>query len=1450
MKPKRFYFRTASIFSTPLKFGMPVFVGFTIIVSGLDAQGGDILRGGSASGGKGGRAAAGGAPVPTAADAARANARDTLARTTRTTRTMASIRAMQKAARKVARNNGANNLGNHPQVSGVKLPDVPNGLGIGGLRVSAEVALDPSKWSGAKLPKQKISKGKAKVTIKQTAQQALLEWETFNVGKKTTVNFDQSKGGENVAQWIAFNKVSDPSGNPSQILGNIKADGQVYLINRNGVIFGGGSRVNARGLTVSSLPINENLIQQGLLNNLDSQFLFSGLSVPGGSDGTPDFDPGAAPALGYGDVTVRKGAVLKTPSNGSGGGGRVMLVGANVTNDGEISTDAGQTILAAGLQVGITAHDSSDPSLRGIDVAVGDVGTYAGTVINSGIINIAEGSAILTGKNVSQLGGIDSTTSVSLNGRIDLLANYGAVSNPNADAVNSAVGGTGPQFLFQKTGTVMLGSGSITRILPTYASKDTAPGTELPEGSQIHIDGLAIHFDKNSEVFAPSGDVSVRAGTRTYTDTDGNRTIFDLDGNVESGMANHFTGKDQKFLYSGGQIYVDDDARISVAGSTDVFVSAEQSILTVDLRGAELADSPLQRDSKLRGVTITVDIRKSGTYNGRYWQGTPLADLTGLAGLVQRNVGQLTVTGGNVSLKAGDSIVVRSGSTIDVSGGYYRNEGGPLQTSALVSNGRLISIDQATPDRKYDGVFNGTTTITSEKWGVSDTYLTPLFGGASQSSYIEGAAGGNLTLTAAGMAIDGKLHGATIRGELQRTNGPISSKIDISFTAERAVAVPGGPLVRYITDSPTPADVSFAEKVGPVEVPDFALVDESPVALPEARLSSVALSTRLLGENGFGSLAISNPDGSITIPEKVVLKSEIGGSVKLDAANLTVGGSIVAHSGMISLGTYNISPTYTAESNILFGAGTVPPPAAATDRGLLTLGSHARIDATGLISNDLAASTGPIDEPISTVGGTISFRSYNTLLKRGSVVDVSGGVHVSDKGARSYGNGGSITLVSGTDDGYPGLVGGDLAMGASFLGYSGAKGGSLSIQASTLQVGSESATRDLVLDPGFFRKGGFTKFALFAIGERSDEEPAAGQFESYKPAIVIAADTSIRPLADSLVANIDEENGSRVRLEKTRLVEGLRSAVSIEFRALGSDDTSTPESIDIRGDLVVRAGSVIEVAPGANVLLKGQTITHLGSVIAPGGTITVSGSSAFPLTASQRLAVTQALPTVHLGRNAVLSAAGRLQRKPDQFGRRSGTVFSGGTINVTGNIVAESGSVMDVSGASAILDLNPSGIADNGVTRSNRPAVFSTNRLSPWVWRRGWTATRGPSCWQDRKCCFPTPPCSARWEEARRPGARSRSRPVGTISRTLPEPVRTSTWWSGKPATWCALPTRRSGSAKDSSTGMDWPMEISASLPYLALATGHSPISAWVEITAPTAWFPSVATSASPEISI
>ncbi len=206
----------------------------------------------------------------------------------RTATALAAVQQMQNTARGLA-------LAGPNQLAGST--PVGDGLSTNGLVV------DPANaWQGAQAPTQSTANGQTTVAITQFQQSALLYWKTFNIGKNTTLNFDQSAGGADVGKWIAFNKITDPSGVPSQILGTINtlgpdgtshSGGQVYVINVNGIIFGGSSQVNAHALVASSLPINDNLVQRGLVNNPDGQFLFSALKIPAltGGQGTPAFDP-------------------------------------------------------------------------------------------------------------------------------------------------------------------------------------------------------------------------------------------------------------------------------------------------------------------------------------------------------------------------------------------------------------------------------------------------------------------------------------------------------------------------------------------------------------------------------------------------------------------------------------------------------------------------------------------------------------------------------------------------------------------------------------------------------------------------------------------------------------------------------------------------------------------------------------------------------------------------------------------------------------------------------------------------------------------------------------------------------------------------------------------------------------------------------------------------------
>jgi hypothetical protein len=131
----------------------------------------------------------------------------------------------------------------------------------------------------------------------------------------------------------------------------------------------------------------------------------------------------------------------------------------------------------------------------------------------------------------------------------------------------------------------------------------------------------------------------------------------------------------------------------------------------------------------------------------------------------------------------------------------------------------------------------------------------------------------------------------------------------------------------------------------------------------------------------------------------------------------------------------------------------------------------------------------------------------------------------------------------------------------------------------------------------------------------------------------------------------------------------------------------------VRGDLVMGEGASIQTDPKGGVALSGDTVLVQGRVVAPGGAIAVSGSKDSTLLFANP---SIALPTVDLGSKSFLSTAGATSLTPDARGYRTGSVLAGGTINVAGNIVAESGAKLDVSGASGVLDLAPTYSAFSG----------------------------------------------------------------------------------------------------------------------------------------------------------
>jgi hypothetical protein len=721
-----------------------------------------------------------------------------------------------------------------------------------------------------------------------------------------------------------------------------------------------------------------------------------------------------------------------------------------------------------------------------------------------------------------------------------------------------------------------------------------------------------------------------------------------------------------------------------------------------------------------------VDIRNTGSFNGRFWVGTPLGDVTGFAAIIQRNAAQLTATGGDVTMQAGGSIVLQKGSTIDVSGGFFRHEGGTVKTTRLLQGGRLVNIADATPNVTYDGIYTGEFTVEHSRWGVSRTFSSTFLSGERfEASYIEGAAGGAI-------ARDGSEHGS--RRRLARTNSPRRAaafpRSGDEFPLDRFLRerIDTSEALRYLTISPTPPRVTFSHQAPQDPADEFTLVGDIPATLRGDRAADVYLSPNLFEESGFGHLTVRNVNGDIRLPAGVHLELPALGSLTVTGANISIGGDIVAPGGRLSFSAQNISPDVIP---LLPAATQAPAPSANVGRGLFTLESGALLSTAGLIVDDRPGLSGALTQPLVSTGGSITVEAFSAALRPGSTIDVSGGVVIDSRGRTSFGNGGSIAILTGRDPGVPGVLGGNLELGATLSGYSGARGGTLRLQASSVQVGGATEIPNtLLLQPDFFREGGFTRYQIAGIGalldEGSPEVPAVPPGENgepgtpkiparpalYAPAVHIVAGTTIEPIASSWQASLFGSQETGVTLFPMLKDVGQRSPVSLEFTAIGSDDTFTQSLLEVRGDLVMGAGASISTDPGATVSFRGGTVSILGSVSAPGGGIFVKGDSRFPLAPTAASSAQFPLPTVFIGPRALLSTAGTAVYQPDPYDRRTGRLFDGGTISVAGNVLAAAGAVLDVSGASATFDFHPSIL---GLFES--PIVPVNSGLTSSLWR-------------------------------------------------------------------------------------------------------------------------------------
>lgn len=1121
--------------------------------------------------------------------------------------------------------------------------DIPDGLGEGGLKVDASLPFEQA-WQNAKAPVQSQADGRTTVTVEQTADRAILNWETFNIGRQTTLQFDQQ------SNWAVLNRVNDPSARPSQIQGQIKADGTVMVANRNGVVFSGSSQVNVRNLVAAAASIS------------DSQFRERGLYFDANGS-QPSFTDAA------GAVRVEQGALLQTanPASSTAAGGYVLLLGSEVENAGQIVTPKGQATLAAGdsfyIRRGVGTDGNLRSTTRGNEVATSlAADSAAGRVVNQGLIQAASGDITLTGRQVRQEGVALSSSSTDVRGTIHLL-------NSASDA----------------RGSVVLGEGSTTAVLVDASGAGALDSQR--DAAQQALDGTTPtnnvigRFDNLSRVADRSEQSRVEIVSGGSVDFQGGSLTLASGGQVAVSAA--------------GRSLLRDGAQVDVAGAVGVKVAMESNNIQINVQGNEQRDAPVNRDGGgLASNDVWVDARElvlvpagtNGYATDRWYTAGGLLELGGYLGTRNHSAGEWMAQGGTLTFTGGE-LVSQPGSTVNLSGGTLDVQGGLIrQTWLKGSDGRLYEISRAPGDLLYEGIYRGYED-SSPRWGQTRYFYNPLIAPQSryESGYMVGRDAGRLVVGTASAVLEGDLLGKVFQGERQvRAPQPGA---DGYQQAQNAVArgaelIVGSYTPRYESASgnvlynlaPTLQQVRLADGGEPL-----AANLELDTALAEEQRGVLLLDSERLSGFELGALRVAARE---RIAVDNALQVGDGGEIVLYAPEVEVNADLTARAGSLRLG--NVLEQVEVARGERIDTYLTP---AAGQRAALTLGDGVTLDARGLWSNQMQ---GGVDADRAYLdGGRISLRSSGDLsLGDGSRIDVSSGAALLADGKQVGGKGGDLTLSANT-----GSAAGDgrLQLGGELAGHGVAGAGTLSVQAPRVSIGAAAQDGTLALAAGFFDKG-FASYQV--IGEQGLEVAEGAQVKVLRPLYRFRDDAiSVASGADPLLAlepwltPLYEERPADGELRQ-------RPGASLFLQA-GSRQSGAGQVAD--SVLDIGHGSLLEVDPGQRIELRSVGQLNVdGRLNAWGGSIEL-GSVALPDPVRDQVESVGHQRAIRVGEEGVLDVAARAATALDFQGRRYGQVVDGGSIVIGGTVEHASGKA---DAAELFIDLRPGSLLDASGTQA------------------------------------------------------------------------------------------------------------------------------------------------------
>jgi filamentous hemagglutinin family protein len=809
-----------------------------------------------------------------------------------------------------------------------------------------------------------ISNAGSTTTIKQHSDRAIIRWDSFDINSSEQVKFQQPS-----TSSITVNRIRDNK--PSQIDGRISANGNIVLINPNGMVFGSSSVVDVGGLVATTSDLDD-----------DNAFMNGGavkFTKPGKID---------AKIINNGTMTARDG-------------GLIGLVAPHVENNNIIQARLGKIQLASG---DIHTIDFAGDGLIKLEISEN---VYAQSVKNTGTITADGGSILLTAATAREIvetlvtntgtiransvtlanktqrtGSITLTThglNTSLPLNIDITERATATKIVNTGSIR-----TNGDFLDQIGGNILLladaitlGDGSIIEAAGDAGGGtigvggDYQGGNGVPTSDLLYISNQVI-LNANARRRGPGGKIILWSDENTlfYGHAEAAGGIEGGDGGLIevsskgfldfSGTVNLHGRRNGTLLLDPTNITISTGSNTAVNGSSPFMPNTDDatSVLNISTLQAALASGNVIVQTRATGSQLgTITIANSLAWN----------------------------SGNTLTLDAHNAIIVNA-SVAAGSGSITMIAGGDVSLNANVTGSGTFTIQQAN-DSLTMGVANGSGTLnlnTTDLTRIVDGWSNVVLGRSSSTvSLTVGAQtwSDNITLLSGsgGVTISGAQTMGANNMTVTTTNGAVSIGGMNGTTGGLSVSSGGG-AISIVTAISTGGAVSFTSGGGVI-------------------YNSAAI--------GAGSFTMTSGGGNITIGSGISASGVV--NINAGSGTLAINAGLSSSSNALTLSTAgsNIS---TNASGILTGGVTNIATSGGnftTLAGITTSGTTTISTGAGLINVGSSLNTGSGALSLITTGNTVTTAS----LTSGALTITTNGAAISTGAIMTTGN---VTLTSGS----------------------------------------------------------------------------------------------------------------------------------------------------------------------------------------------------------------------------------------------------------------------------------------------------------------------------------------------------------------------------------------------------------------------------------------------------